>query len=189
MNVWIPAGIAAAVVLFLVIKAVFGSTGRTARTSYQKRDFLFSPEERFFFTALEQAVGENYEIFGKIPVGDILLARHPGSRNDARRAFQEIGNRRFTFVLCSKTDLTVVCALQLEERSFSGRKSRKLVDSLPAICETAGLPLVRFEAGPLHDPQEIREAIAASVRKDLLYLAEPDGRKEPSFSNLENLDL
>lgn len=48
---------------------------------------------------------------------------------------------------------------------------------------------MRIEAGPFYDANEIKQTIASSVRKDPLYLAEPDGRKEPRISTIEDLEL
>jgi hypothetical protein len=188
MNGWMIAGIAALVILFLLIRAITKNPGKPTRPNYQKLDFLFSPEERFFFTALKQAVEESHEVFGKIPVADILQLRRFGQPDAARQSSEINIHQRFDFVLCKKPDLAVTCALQLVEHSVPGRKSRSS-DPLQAICESVGLPLIKFETEPLYDPATIRQTIIAAIHKEPMYLIETDGRKEPRFSNLENLDL
>lgn len=182
-------GIAAIAVALLVFRGFSGRRGKSARPGYQKRDFLFSPEERLFFAALKQAVGEEYEIFGRIPAREVVVPRLGSGRNPPQDELDDLAGHYFPFVLCDKADLSIACAVQLQEHAFAGKKSAAPVDPLRPVCQAAGLPLVHFEAGPLYDAHEIREAIAAAVRKEPLYVIESDGRREPRFSGLENLEL
>jgi hypothetical protein len=189
MNGLILGGIVLAAVMLLALRSLFGRGGKSARAGYRKRDFLFSPEERLFYTALKQAVGEDYEIFGKIRMGDVVSPRPSSTRSDRREEFETIGEGHFTFVLCNKADLSVAYAVQLRKHAFAGKEASGHPDPLKSICHAAGLPLVLFEAGPWYDANEIKEAVAQAVRKEPLYLTESDGRKEPRISRLDNLEL
>jgi hypothetical protein len=189
MNGLILGGIVLAAVVLLLLRKLFGRGGKPARAGYQKRDFLFSPEERLFHAALKQAVGENYEIFGKIRIRDVVSLRPPLSRKDSREEFEILGEGHFTFVLCNKSDLSVACAVQLRGHAFAGKKASGHPDPLKSICHAVGLPLVLFEAGPWYDANEVKDAIAQAVRKEPLYLTESDGRKEPRISRLDNLEI
>ncbi|HYE34397.1 DUF2726 domain-containing protein [Methylocaldum sp.] len=189
MNWLILVGIAALAILPLLIRTLSKSTEKAGRSSYRKQDFLFSPEERIFFFALKQAVGEDYEIFGKIPVVELISLGKNEARNGAQNGFAQITDRCVDFILCSKTDLAIACALELHEHSLSAKRQAAPADPLRAICEAAGLPLVRIEAGPLYDAMEIKQTVASAVRKEPLYLIESDGRKEPRISSIEDLEL
>ncbi|BBL76127.1 DUF2726 domain-containing protein [Methylomagnum ishizawai] len=185
MNWLIIGGIVLAVSVFFAVRALLSGGGKPQRTGYQRRDFLFSPEERLFHASLKQAVGGDYAVFGPIRVGDVVSPRGTPSRQDAPREFEDIRDGRFAFVLCDPADLAVVCAVQLRERNPAATGP----DPLKSICHAAGLPLVGFEAGPLYDEHDIRETIAQAVRKEPLYVTESTGRKEPRISRLDNLEL
>jgi hypothetical protein len=189
MDWLILGGIAAIAVIAFASRKFSGRRGKSARPSYQKRDFLLSPEERLFFAALKQAVAETHEVFAHIPAQDILAPRAAAGREPAQQELEAIAEQAFDFVLCNHTDLSIACAVQLQEHTAAGKKPGSAADPLKPICQAAGLPLVRFEAAPLYDVNEIRNAIAAAVRKDPLFVVESDGRKEPRFSGLENLEL
>ncbi len=189
MNWLILGGIVLAAAVLLALRALFGGSGKSPRAGYQKRDFLFSPEERLFHAALKQAVGDDYEVFGKIRAGDVVFLRPNSSRNGQQAEFEAIEDHHFAFLLCNKSDLSIACAVLLREHIVAGKKSPGAPDPLKPICHAAGLPLVAFEAGPLYDANEIKEAIAQAVRKEPLYLTESDGRKEPRISRLDNLEL
>ncbi|WP_133718992.1 DUF2726 domain-containing protein [Methylocaldum gracile] len=190
MNWLILVGIAALAALLLFVRSSSRSSEKARKSAYRREDFLFSSEERVFFFALKQAVGDDYEIFGKIPVIELISPRDEGASDGARKAFEQVGDRCFDFVLCGKTDLSVACALELYEHSVSGKRTAATpADPLRAVCDAAGLPLVRIEAGPFYDAMEIKQSIASAVRKEPLYLVESDGRKEPRISSIEDIEF
>lgn len=189
MNWATLGGLAATAILIVLFRALFGRK-KNARPGYQKRDFLFSPEERLFFSALKQAMGEDYEIFGKIPAQDIVSVRPNPNKPNAEDALEAIADQHFAFILCDKADLAIACAVQLREHGFGGKKkSAPPMDPLKSICHAAGLPFVVIESAPLYDAHEIKEAIAAAVLKEPLYVVESGGRREPRISGLENLEI
>jgi hypothetical protein len=189
MNWLILVGIAALAALLLLIRSASKSSEKARKYVYRKQDFLLSPEDRVFFFALKEAVGEDYEIFAKIPVVELISPRDDEARGSAQKTLEQVADRCLDFVLCNKTDLSVACALELYEHSSAGKRSTAPADPLRGVCDSAGLPLVRIEAGPLYDAAEIKQAIALAVRKEPLFLMESDGRKEPRISSIEDLEL
>jgi len=189
MNWLILVGIAALAALVLLIRSSSKSSEKARKSAYRKQDFLLSPEERVFFLALKQAVGEDYDIFARIPVIELIAPRDDGTSHSAQKTLDRMADRCFDFVLCDKTDLSVACALELHEHALSGKRQAAPADPLRAVCDAAGLPLVRIEAGPLYDAAEIKDAIASAARKEPLFLTESDGRKEPRISSIEDLEL
>lgn len=189
MN-WTSLTLAAAILLtFLVLQRIIRSR-RFTRASYTRQDFLLSPEERQLFTALKQAVGEDYAIFGKIHVADIIAPRSASGTDTAWNSLDDVGAACFPFVLCKQTDLSIACAVQLVQHKIPGRKAKSPADHpLKAICAAAGLPLLRMEASPFYDRNDIRQAIAEAVRREPLFISQTDGRKEPTIAGLEKLDL
>lgn len=188
MNSWMLAG-AILVALFFLLKLIFASGGKVARVSYQKRDFLFTPDERAFLNVLDEAVGSTHRIFGKIPVADLLIPRNLDKDPEARRIFDEMEDRRFSFVVCDKDSLTIICALQLDDVTPGDKSKKRGGDPLLSLCEGAGLPLIRVSSHNLQDPSSLRELIQSSIKQDSLFTVESDGRREPKFSNFEGLDI
>jgi hypothetical protein len=72
---------------------------------YTRNRALFSPAERSLLGALEQAVGEDYRIFGKVRVADIVSVRPTANQSSWLHAFDQISAKHFDFVLCDKKDL------------------------------------------------------------------------------------
>jgi len=187
MN-WMPAVVAGCLLLAIPILRKILRSQPFARVSYTRKDFLLSPEERQLFNALKQAIGDQYAIFARIHVTDIIQPRTgSGAAWDALEAAGEVC---FPFVLCKQTDLSIACAIQLIQHKRPGRKVKSAGGHpLKDICAAAGLPLLRMEASPFYDRNDIRQAIAEAVRREPLFISETDKRKEPTIAELEQLDL
>ena len=119
-------------IIFLII-VVLGAFLLKARSKhepaeypYQKVETLFSPAERSFFGVLEKAVGDKYRVLGKIRLADMIFPRNGLSRSDWQKSFNRIVSKHVDFALCKKDDLSVVCAIELDDSSHkkSGRKDR-----------------------------------------------------------------
>ena len=189
MN-WVTTPLIATALVGLLLALRIIRSRRSARASYMRQDFLLTPEERQLFTALKEAIGDHYAIFGRIHVADIIAPRVTTGTDAAWSALDDAGEAYFPFVLCKLSDLSIACAIQLVQHKIPGRKVRNSTDHpLKDICAAAGLPLLRMEASPFYDRHDIRQAVAEAVRKEPLFISETDGRKEPTIAELEKLDL
>ncbi len=187
---WIPFAWAAAVLVVIFVLHRVIRSRKAPRVSYTRQDFLLSPEERQFFHSLRKAIGDDYVIFGKIRITDIITPRSVSSTGAAWDALEALGEEHFPFVLCKQSDLSIACALQLIQHKLPGQKVHvPATHPLRTICAAAGLPLVRLEAGPFYDHHDIRLAVLEAVRKDPLFISETGGRKEPTIAELEKLEL
>jgi hypothetical protein len=113
---------------------------------YQKAEALFSPAERSFLGVLHQAVGDNAAIFGKVRVADVMEPKTGLSRSARQSAFNRISGKHFDFLLCDKEDLSVICAIELDDRSHQSKGRHQRDEFLQGVCEAAGVPLVQVPA-------------------------------------------
>jgi hypothetical protein len=187
MNWQITAFFAGFILMAFLLKRLFWRGKKPSRHPYQRNSVLFSADDRAFFRALQDAVGAEYEIFGKILVSDIIVPKKGASGRAVNAAFNPIEGRHFDFVLCDKKTLTVACAVQLHDKSHSSRQKEE--DPLMPICEHVGLPFVRFPVKADYADLEILEKLRTAMVKEPLSLVETDGRKEPRISSLDNIKL
>ncbi len=188
MNEWMLGG-TLLIALFLLIKLIFPNNTRVMRVNYQKRDFLFSSGERVILKVLDEAVGDTWRVFGKIPVTDVLTPRNPDKDATTRKQFHSLEHCRFSFVVCDKNDLGVICVLQVDDAPPAPAATRPHGDPLLALCEGAGLMLIRVDSQKNTDPKTLRELIESARKRDPLFAVETDGRREPRFSSLDDLEL
>ncbi|GBC59161.1 hypothetical protein DENIS_0097 [Desulfonema ishimotonii] len=140
--------------------AAFLSQEKKNNYPYRKKNALFTPAERSFLGVLTQTVGENARIFGKVRVADVVTPKKGVSRSDWQKAFNKISAKHFDFLLCDKNDLSVLCAVELDDRSHQS-ESRQTRDAfLNGACSAAGVPLVHVPARRTYTVSEIRELVA-----------------------------
>jgi Protein of unknown function (DUF2726) len=136
-----------------------------ADVSYVARDSLFTPAERSFFGALENAVGDQFRVFGKVRIADVINVKS-ASNKTWQSAFNRISAKHFDFVVCERTTTRVVCAVELDDQSHK-RRARVARDELvDAVCNKSGLPLLRIQAQAAYNIRDISAKLNALVVKE-----------------------
>ncbi len=132
-------GVAVLVIAALVLaKILQGLKSTPTGYPYQKKEALFTPAERSFLGVLNQAVGDSAHIFGKVRVADVVVPKKGMSRDDRQKAFNKISGKHFDFILCRKNDLSVACAIELDDRSHKAKNRQQRDEFLQGVCKTAG---------------------------------------------------
>jgi hypothetical protein len=150
-------------VLFVMAqKKTPGSSSKIAYP-YQAAGPLFSAAERSFLGVLDTAVGPEYRVFGKVRVADVASVRS-GLGNSARQgALNRIAAKHFDFVVCRATDMTVVAAIELNDRSHASQRAQARDDLLANVCRVINLPLLTIVARPAYAIPEIRAQFQMAI--------------------------
>lgn len=130
---------------------------------YRKRLDLFTPAERSFLGVLEQAVGDDFRLFGKVRVADVLEPRDGLNRSAWQSAFNKINRKHFDFVLCAPGDLSVLCAIELDDKSHQRKHRHDRDEFLAGACRAAGIPLISFPAQHAYVASEVSARIAEAL--------------------------
>lgn len=187
MNWQILTWVAGLALTAWLLKRLFWRGKKPSRFPFQLHSLLFSADDRTFFRTLQLAVGDDFEIFGKIPVGDIIVPKQGASEHSVNHALSLIEGRHFDFILCEKHNLAVVCAVQLHGQLHFERQHEP--DPVMPLCENLGLPLVNFPVMAEYSCAEIREKLLKAVIKEPFLIMETHGRKEPHISSIDNVKL
>lgn len=102
--VWMLVAIAVGALLLLIIAKKKGSREAETGYSYKKIPALFTPAERSFLGVLDQAVGKDFRLFGKVRVADVLVPQDGLSKSVWQTAFNKINRKHFDFVFCAPGD-------------------------------------------------------------------------------------
>jgi len=178
------------VVIILIIIAIFAiiliklsqkHETKPTEFPYKKLDALFSPAERSFLGVLNQAVGSNAQVFGKVRVADVIVPKKGMSRSDWQKAFNKISGKHFDYLLCNKNDLSVLCAIELNDSSHNSKKRKDRDKFLEGACQSANVPLIQISAKATYSIHEIQQSIAAYLPSS----QSQDTKKEPIVSSTE----
>jgi hypothetical protein len=159
---WFVIAVIIIVVLAIVVLKLSPQQGaRSTDYPYRKLDVLFSPAERSFFGVLNQAVGDNAQIFGKVRVADVIAPEKGMPRSQWQKAFNKISSKHFDYLLCDKNDLSILCAIELNDSSHNSKKQKNRDAFLEGACLSAAVPLVQFTARATYKITDIQHSLAA----------------------------
>ena len=122
---------------------------------YQSKEVLCSPAERSFMGALDKIVGNGYRIFAKVRLADIVEVNKGLSSSARQSAFNRISRKHLDFVICDSRDLSIVGAVELDDKSHrkTGRQERD--QFFDKALEAAGVPILRIKAQSAYSIKEI----------------------------------
>jgi hypothetical protein len=173
---WIILLIVIAVVAWLALKGTSASPGKIG-FPYRPNRSLFSAAERSFLGVLDRAVGVEHRVFGKVRVADVA-AVNPGLNASVRQgALNRIAAKHFDFIVCRASDLVIVCAVELNDRSHANAHSRKRDELIANVCRTIALPLLTIPAKAGYSLEELRmQFLEATQHASAVLPTEPDGQ-------------
>lgn len=152
----------------IIIATVVGLYVRSKRViniglPYLREPELLTTAERSFFHVLETAVGDDYRIFVKVRVADVICLETGLAPKIKRIASNKIRSKHFDFILCNKSDLSVVCAIELDDRNHQKQNREEHDAFLANVCERVFLPLVRIPAKEGYPITHLRNSILAAI--------------------------
>ena len=166
------------IVIVVVFLAIIGGITSKSQADYRKLPVLFTKAERSFLGLLDQAIEDEYRVFGKVRVADVLAPQKGVSRKNWRIAFNKISAKHFDYVLCEKSDLSVVAAIELDDKSHNTKRSKTRDSFLENACDSADLPLIRFPAKATYQVQAVRDSINNAISPPLDQASSSAGRKK-----------
>ena len=152
-------------VVFIVLAALKNKQGGSGKLGfpYQPAKPLFSAAERSFLGVLDQAVGPEHRVFGKVRVADVAAVKS-GLGNSARQgALNRIATKHVDFLVCRSGDLSVVCAVELNDKSHASQRAQARDELLANVCRVINLPLLTVPAKAAYSPQDVRAQFLAAV--------------------------
>jgi len=135
-------------------------------TRYQVRESFLSDAEKSFLEVLKAAVGNEFKLFGKVRISDLIRAK--GSNEwQSRIANDQIDQKHVDFVICDRKRLIPVCAIELDDSSHHSRDALKNDTIKNKVFSKAGLPLVSFKAQAAYALEEIQSNLAPYLRAEV----------------------
>ena len=161
--------IAALVILGLIVRAF---RNREPAFPYVPAAALLTEAETAFFQNLQLAVGEDFVLFSKVRLADVIEVR-PGLINKYRmRAFNRISGKHLDFVICHPETFTVLGVIELDDRSHlqSNRRDRDIF--IDKALTAAGIPILHMPAQKRYSALKLRDQVLDSLESDGSTLAD-----------------
>ncbi|MEO9944451.1 DUF2726 domain-containing protein [Paraglaciecola sp.] len=151
---------------------------------FQKKGNLFTPVERTFLSLIDEAVGNEYRILCRVKMSDILSVRQSTNRKTSVSATTRASSKHLDFVLCSKSDMSPVMAIDLVHlKGKEGYKSQRDFFVSGAL-DAAHIPHVRIKVRAGYTAANIRDCIYTKLPKtQLKQLSPPTTQGRNSLTN------
>lgn len=134
---------------------LIASAGAPAeKLRYQKKSSVLSHEQTQIYKALRAALAGEYSLLTNVNLADTLVIVETSNPLIAQVAVKNIAAKQFDFVVCENAQLTAVCAIMLGDT---------LEPLLINACESAELPLARFQVQANYDVAVIRTSIFQAI--------------------------
>ncbi|MEJ2654782.1 MAG: DUF2726 domain-containing protein [Acidihalobacter sp.] len=171
---WVLLLLVIAIIVLVVLNGLNGKLhgDKNDNYPYTQQRALFTAAERSFLGVLDQAVGEQYRIFGKVRVADVIEPRKGLDKGKRQTAFNKIQSKHFDFLLCAKNDLSILCAIELDDKSHKQRKRQERDHFLGNACRAAGVPLLHIPAQHGYTVHDLRTRIYDSLESVTLKSSE-----------------
>ena len=141
--------------LFFLVVALVLLWIKTRPLSVASRKPFFPPSRRAFLGQLEMAVRSHLIVYPYIPVTRVFKSRRLSRGQDL---IQSMRSQHIDYILCSRKDLSVVCAITLDDNNKSTLKKKKI---LRKLCDSAEIPLLEYEEKPYRNVPALRRQIFA----------------------------
>ena len=154
-----------AVALMSLVVAWWTARGKgraRAVIDYRATAIPFSDAEVRFLSVLDEAVGDEHRVFGKMRVADLLSVGLVEDRAAWQRAFNRISAKHVDFVVCRRDTLEIVAVVELDDRSHTSVARQQRDAFLERAFTSAGVLLKRV---PVRSRYEV-EAVRALVLDD-----------------------
>lgn len=149
----------AAGAFFALVFARAGVSGPAAYP-YEKVERLFTPAERSFLGALEQATEHRWRVMGKVRLADVLHPQKGLSRSAYFQALNRIAQKHIDFVLCDPQTLRVVGVIELDDRSHERADRQRRDDLVDGALAAADIPILRVPVQSGYKVADLRQKVA-----------------------------
>ena len=134
----------------------FLQISKEQRIAGERRKLLFSAAERSFLGQLDQVVGQEYRVIGKVRIADIIRPNGVLSANAQTSASNRIMSKQVDFAICDQGTLQVVGVIEFDDASRDKASQRRRDEFVNAALVSAGVPIVRIPAQRVYSPAELR---------------------------------
>jgi hypothetical protein len=155
----------------LIIGAVAGmavlavaALRRAADRPYDRAAPLLSPGERTLLDALQPALGDDFRVFPRVRLDDVVRVRRRARGKRRQVALARIVGAHVGFAVCDAQGLAVRAIVELDDPGQRDEARRLRDRLLDEVLVAAQLPLLRIARRESYDPADLRSAVLGALQ-------------------------
>lgn len=127
---------------------------------YKAHPTLLTACELNFYRQLEKALPGQFALTTKVRMADIVQVDGIGDKRSRFKAFAKISQKHIDFVICNKNDFSIVCCIELNDKSHQARDRRNRDLFVRSCLGEAGVPLIEIPAKKYYPVKELKSQLA-----------------------------
>jgi len=136
------------------------SNGESAGKALYVGTPLLTPAEKAFLDAIDSAVGDQYRIFTKVRLADLVKPKiHKSSGSEWRASFNQIQSKHVDFVLCNPQSMVVKFVVELDDKSHLRKDRSDRDEFVDGVLKSAGINVIRFVAKAGYSTPDIADKL------------------------------
>ena len=131
----------------------------------QRRSRILSPAEKNFFECLLGALNDEFFIFTKVAMLDVVQILPSIGYFGKKRIRKQLAVERFDYVLCKRHDLSIFGVVELQNLERRGAKSKRSVRNhiVNSVCKATRVRLFFFDVRQNYRDVDIRRLVTGRV--------------------------
>lgn len=165
MAVWVL--LSATAMLVMVLAYIFVRRRNSHVLPVQRRSRLLSPAEKNFFECLVDSLSDDYFIFAKVAMLDVVEASPMATKGTNQLIHKQLNGLCFDFILCKKHDLSIFGVVELENFDANRSNKDKAIREklITEVCESAHLRLFYFDVRQDYQGVDIQRLVTGKSSK------------------------
>lgn len=132
---------------------------------YNKKTYFFSLAELKFFEILKDIIGDNYYIFPKVRICDIV--NHKDKNNYSQ--FNRIKSKHVDFLVCTKNPVISKMVVELDDSSHNSESRRKRDKFVDEVFASSGVPIVHIKTSKLYNKEVLIKEIQRAYKTKFVF--------------------
>ena len=136
---------------------------KSTRFKYESLEEILSSTEHSFLLALKESLSNDYEIFAKVRINDVLTPDELFNLQNCNAAIYRTPPKHFDYILCEKRTLSIIAVIELDDINQIRREAGAKSSFVEKACTTAGFKLLRFSSRSSYCTRAVRDIIINSL--------------------------
>lgn len=124
---------------------------------YVAAEALLSAVELAFFSVLREALGNDYHLFAKVRLADIVNVQRGLSGQHYYRAFNRISAKHVDFVVCDPNTFRILGVIELDDRSHRSDNNQQRDEIKNKALAATAIPILRVPVRRAYSSAALRE--------------------------------
>jgi len=136
-------------------------------SALQRKSRLMNAAERTFFDRLIDNLSEEYFVFAKVRMVDVVETTPATTWMKAKKIRKALADQFFDYVICNQQDMSIFGVIQLEKfEDKSGKKAdRQREETVADVCKESKLKLFYFDIRQDYQGIDLRRLITGKAVK------------------------